>query len=85
MKVRSLKFLLVAALSAIFLLGTQVVFANEAPAEHGEAPKKEGGLTFNPGEVIFEHILDNHDFHFFDLVGENGEKHPVTLPLPVII
>ena len=59
----------------IFLF--QVALANEQP----EA-KKEG---FNAAEVIFDHILDNHEFHFFDLVGENGEKHPVSLPLPVIL
>ena len=45
-------------------------------------PKKEG---FNAAEIIFDHILDNHDFHIFDIPGEKGEKHPVSIPLPVIL
>lgn len=40
--------------------------------EHGEA-HKEG---FNPGEMIIEHISDNHEWHIY------GNTH---LPLPVIV
>ncbi len=39
---------------------------------------------FNATEVIFGHILDGHEFHFLDLIS-NGEKHPVTIPLPIIL
>jgi F-type H+-transporting ATPase subunit a len=40
---------------------------------HGEAKK------FNAGEMIFEHILDAHDWHLW------GEGHgSVSIPLPVI-
>jgi F-type H+-transporting ATPase subunit a len=49
----------------------------------GHAEPKKGG--FNAEEVIFNHVLNAHEFHFMDLPGENGEFHPVTLPLPVII
>ncbi len=39
--------------------------------EHGD--KKEGKL--NVGEVIFEHVLDGHSFHFFG----------ASIPLPVLL
>jgi F-type H+-transporting ATPase subunit a len=45
------------------------------------APKKEG---FNASEVIFGHVLDAHEFHFFDYES-NGKVHPVGIPLPVIV
>jgi F-type H+-transporting ATPase subunit a len=38
------------------------------------------GEGFNPGEVIMEHIMDNHDFHFADWNG-----HAIAIPLPVIV
>jgi len=76
----SIKSLLVAAFSAVLL-----TFSYTAIAQHGEHPaegnheeaKKEG---FNAKEVIFGHIMDGHEFHFFDYNG-----HPYTLPLPVIL
>lgn len=49
--------------------------AHEAEG-HGEA-KEEG--KFNASEVIFGHVGDSHEWHFFTA----GETH-ATLPLPVI-
>lgn len=79
---KCLKSLLVLAFS-LFL----TVFANNAFAqphekeEHAENAKE--GLDMK--SVIFGHIMDGHDFHFFDLIHEDGTKHPVSLPLPVIL
>jgi F-type H+-transporting ATPase subunit a len=36
--------------------------------------------TFNAGEMIFEHVLDAHEWHIMTI----GEKH-ISIPLPVII
>ncbi len=44
-----------------------------------------GEETFNPSELINHHILDAHDWHLFDLTDDNGEVHPVSIPLPVIL
>lgn len=44
--------------------------------------KKEG---FNAQKVIFGHILDGHDFHFFDIIHADGSHTPVGIPLPVIL
>lgn len=54
-------------------------FSAFASEEHGhEASGEKKG--FNASEVIFGHIGDNHDWHFFDWKG-----HPVSMPLPVIV
>lgn len=84
MRFLSFKSLLVAAFSSVLLFFSVSVSAQHEqeghePATHeGEhAPKKEG---FDAKEVIFGHIMDGHDFHFFDWNG-----HPVGFPLPVIL
>jgi F-type H+-transporting ATPase subunit a len=57
------------------------VFASgDEGGEHGE--KKKG---FDAQEVIFGHILDGHDFHFFDITGKDGKVTPIGIPLPVIL
>jgi F-type H+-transporting ATPase subunit a len=50
--------------------------------EDGDHEKKKG---FNATEVIFGHILNAHEFHILDIVGKDGHKHPVSIPLPVIL
>lgn len=60
---------------------TDVHEASSSPTGKADS-KKEG---FNAEEVIFNHVLNAHEFHFLDIVGEDGEKHPITLPLPVIL
>jgi F-type H+-transporting ATPase subunit a len=71
------KCLLVAA----FSLFSRVVFAQGQPGET-EKPKKE---SFNANEVIFGHVLDAHEFHFFSYKDADGKEHPATIPLPVIL
>ncbi len=36
--------------------------------------------TFNPGEFIIDHVLDNHEWH----IATVGEHH-ISIPLPVIV
>ncbi|NNC84311.1 MAG: F0F1 ATP synthase subunit A, partial [Flavobacteriales bacterium] len=43
------------------------------------------GEEFNAGEVIMHHISDSHDWHLIDYEGADGEIHPVSIPLPVIL
>ncbi|NOT51951.1 MAG: F0F1 ATP synthase subunit A [Chitinophagaceae bacterium] len=71
-------------LVAVFSVFSLLIFT-PAHAGHGDADtaaKKEG---FNATEVIFGHILDAHEFHFFDIIKKDGTKKPVTIPLPVIL
>src|SRR5450631_3597148 len=73
------KSLLVAGFSVLWLF----VFTPAAAQE--DSTHKEGKKTFDAKEIIFGHVLNNHDFHIIDFVGDNGEKHPVSIPLPVIL
>ena len=54
-------------------------FAQEHAAE-AKAETKEEASKFNASEIIFGHVSDAHDWHFFSV----GEHH-VSLPLPIII
>jgi len=79
MTFRRFKSLLVAVFSVFSLF----IFtpAQAGGGETDSTSKKEG---FNATEVIFGHILDAHEFHFLDIY-KDGKKHPVTIPLPVIL
>ncbi len=42
--------------------------------------------VFDPTALIMHHISDAHDWHLWDKVDkETGEKHGVSIPLPVIV
>jgi len=85
MSSKSIKTLLVAVFSTILLVSCYSVKAQHEEPKAGEnhpAEKKEG---FNAKEVIFEHILDAHEFHFVNYKGSDGELHPVSIPLPVLL
>lgn len=59
-----------------FIVAGFSAFASEEHGHETAGEKKE----FDASKVIFGHIGDNHDWHFFDWNG-----HPVSLSLPVII
>lgn len=59
-------------LVAVFSL-TCLLFSSKLSAQP-EAPK------INPSKIILEHVSDAHEFHFFTF-----GKHPVSIPLPVIL
>lgn len=65
---------------SIFLFAFLWVFASVQANEKHEPKHDEGSEDFNPTEVIFEHILDAHEWHIVTI----GEKH-ISLPLPVIL
>ncbi|MFZ4057688.1 MAG: F0F1 ATP synthase subunit A [Ferruginibacter sp.] len=80
-----IKSLLAVAFSTVLLFAATAVLGQETehhePAEHA-VEAKEG---FNAKEVIFDHIMDAHEFHFFNYKGSDGQKHPVSIPLPVFL
>jgi F-type H+-transporting ATPase subunit a len=73
------KSLLVAGFSVFLILFSTSVSAQQ------DSLKKEAKPAFDAKEIIFGHVLNNHDFHIIDFVGDNGVKHPVSIPLPVIL
>lgn len=40
---------------------------------------------FNAGKMILEHVIDAHEWHILTYTDSNGEKHHVSIPLPVIL
>lgn len=80
---RLIKSSLAVVFSLFLLLFSNTVSANE---EHGEGEKTEKGKpVFDADEVIFAHVLDAYQFHFFSYKGADGEEHHAGIPLPVIL
>lgn len=88
MSVRRVKLLLVAVFSLFAVTFSTTLTAQEStPNERKEAKpgseKKEG--SFDAAEVIFGHILDNHEYHFTEYHDAKGNLHHVSIPLPIIL
>ncbi|MBK5273090.1 MAG: F0F1 ATP synthase subunit A [Bacteroidia bacterium] len=81
---RRFKSFTVAVFSLLFTLFFTPVLGQENGGEHAgnEAAKKEG---FNAKEVIFGHVLNSHEFHFFEIKQKDGSVYPISIPLPVIL
>ncbi|MES2372347.1 MAG: F0F1 ATP synthase subunit A [Bacteroidota bacterium] len=92
MALRTVKLLLVATFSLFSIVFSAPLLAQDSAhvehaaagheAETGHEEKKEG---FDAAEVIFGHILDNHEFHFTEYKGSDGKEHNISLPLPIIL
>jgi F-type H+-transporting ATPase subunit a len=79
----SIKSLLVVVFSLFLLHFGSSVTAQEhgaAPEHHAETGHEAAEKALDPGKVLMEHILDNHEFHFADYNG-----HAISLPLPIIL
>lgn len=84
MMFRLFKPFMVASFSIFFILFFTPVFGQGDREEHAgkEVAKKEG---FNAKEVIFGHVLNSHEFHFFDIKRKDGSVQSISIPLPVIL
>lgn len=89
MAIGRVKSLLVAVFSVFALTFSQAVLAQhdgpEHPLEQHQAgnpdnEKLKGGNEIDAAEVIMEHIMDNHEYHFADVNG-----YAISLPLPIIL
>jgi len=84
-----LKCLLVLVLSVISLSFFNVATAQEKDhVGHDEkAPEttQKEEKVFDANEVIFDHVLDAHEFHFLSYKDAEGHEHHATIPLPVIL
>ncbi len=80
MSCKSLFSLLIVALGLFCQVNS--AFAQEAPAAVSAATQEpaNGKKKLDIGELIFGHVGDSHEWHFFEL----GEK-PVAIPLPMIL
>lgn len=78
---RLMKSFAVAAFSLFSLVVSLQAVANGG-GEGNDSTKKK---SFNAQEVIFGHILDAHEFHFFDIIHDDGTHTPVGIPLPILL
>ena len=76
-----MKSFTVAVFSLFFIMTSLSSFAGGGEGGNGGEKKRK----FNAQEVIFGHVLDGHDFHFFDINHKDGTKTPIGIPLPVIL
>lgn len=53
--------------------------------ETENSTKKEEKKGFDASEVIFGHVLDAHEFHFFSYESSDGTEHEAVIPLPVLL
>jgi F-type H+-transporting ATPase subunit a len=54
--------------------------AGEAESAH---PEEKKGINIT--ELVFGHVSDSHEWHFFSLKNADGTEKPVAMPLPMII
>jgi F-type H+-transporting ATPase subunit a len=62
--------------------GATVSDAAVVSADGHEGKEEEG---FNAGEVILEHIMDSHEWHFFTISKKDGTEWHASIFLPVIL
>jgi len=82
---RLLKLFTVAAFSVFSILYFTPVSAQPHEPQQSSAQEPGKKKAFDAQEIIFGHVLDGHDFHFFDITHDDGTKTPVGIPLPVIL
>ena len=85
MTFKSVKSLLVAGFSIFSIFFSFSVFAQGQMPETESSTKKEEKKGFDANEVIFGHVLDAHEFHFFSYESTDGTEHEAAIPLPVIL
>ena len=94
MSLDRVKLLLVAVFSIVFFSFPSDLFSqthddgdgddvHKKEDHKGGSGNKEG--KFDANEVIFGHVMDAHEFHFFSYKGSDGQEHHASLPLPVIL
>ncbi|MEO7309918.1 MAG: F0F1 ATP synthase subunit A [Chitinophagaceae bacterium] len=75
------KSMLVAAFGLFALLNTATVKAQPDGPDTEHKTAGEGDPSkFSVSDVLMEHVMDNHEFHFFNYAG-----HHYSIPLPIIL
>src|SRR5205809_1234584 len=78
MRLKTMKFFLVAGFSLFLLIFSNGVFAQDSGGNAAE--NKHESEKINPSKIILEHVSDAHEFHFATI----GDK-AITIPLPIIL
>lgn len=80
------------AVFSLFSLGFSMVSIAQEHTNDDDVQKAEDhkggegdGAKFDANKVIFSHVMDAHEYHFFSWEGSDGKEHHATIPLPVIL
>ena len=73
---KNIRFIVIISLVLLFIIPSYTIAEDHLKDEHHEAEKEE----FSPGDFIFDHIGDAHDWHILTV----GEHH-ISIPLPIIL
>ena len=65
------------------VLSFSVLYASEA--EHGDAHSAKKSDEVDVKEILFHHVLEQHDWHITDIPAGDGHYTPVSIPLPWIV
>jgi F-type H+-transporting ATPase subunit a len=79
---KSIKFLTIAFIA----LFSSAIFASGTDKNHDN--QNDGGRVNTKEEVeayILHHIKDSHDFSLYSYTGDDGERHHLGFPLPIIL
>src|SRR5690242_14014524 len=78
MRIKSMKFFLVAGFSLLMIFFSNMLFAQDSGANAAE--NKQESEKINPSKIILEHVSDAHEFHFATV-----DDKPISIPLPIIL
>ncbi len=80
-------YVIVYSIFSLFFSNLAVAQEKDHIDQNEHAPKtiQEEEKVFDANEVIFEHVLDAHEFHFLSYKDKDGHEHHATIPLPVIL
>jgi F-type H+-transporting ATPase subunit a len=77
----SLLFILMFVFTPAFVSAQdQTQFTEDSTVEKNVVTNHKASEKFDPGKMIMEHVVDNHEWH----IAEIGDFH-LTIPLPVLI
>ncbi|MEX2590010.1 MAG: F0F1 ATP synthase subunit A [Chitinophagales bacterium] len=77
------KILTISSLFFLFMIAPIQAQEGHGNGDHKNEEAKESG--FDPVSMIMHHIADAHEWHLWDITGEDGKKKEVSIPLPVIL
>lgn len=71
------------AFCAVLSISGPSYASNQSEAE--DSTKTTSSEELDAVSIILHHVLDNHDWHLYDAKGPDGQVHPVSIPLPIIL
>ncbi len=76
LNMKNIRFIIIISLVLLFIIPSYIFAEEHAKDEHHETKENK----FSPGDFIFDHIGDAHDWHFLTING-----HHISIPLPIIL